>query len=126
MCVAEKKILIVDDDPVARHTLHTLLKSHQYETAVAGDAMAALTQARNHKPDLIILDLGLPAGGGFTFLQRVRAFPALSLIPIVVISGHDRATNEPRALEAGAAYYIEKPAKNEDVVAIVKRLLEED
>ena len=117
-----KRILIVEDDRVGRHILHTFLKQQGYDTLLVGDATAALAEARK-KPDAIVLDLGLPAGGGLTFLQRLKQFPALATIPVVIVSGEERATHEPRARELGADAYIEKPASNEAILAEIRRLL---
>jgi len=119
-----KKILIVEDDPVARQIMHTLLKS-KYQVFVSGDAMSALVEARNRKPDLIILDLGIPAGGGLTFLQRVKAIPALSVIPVLIVSGQDRNENEPKALAAGADGYLQKPPPDDQLLAKIHELIGE-
>jgi DNA-binding response OmpR family regulator len=118
-----RKILIVEDDPVSRQVLHRFLTQNQFQCTLAGDAAAALTETRKEKPDLIILDLGLPAGGGFTFLERRKMFPALAVIPVIVLSGQDRATHEERARNLGASVYIQKPAKNEDVLEQVRQIL---
>jgi CheY-like chemotaxis protein len=114
-----EKVLIVDDDPVTRSVLHSALTAENFTTVIAADAICALVQARTAKPDVILLDLGLPAGGGFLFLERLRRFPQLAVIPVIVISGQDRASNEPRALAAGAMAYLPKPALHEDVVYAV-------
>ena len=119
-----KKILIIEDDPVSRQILHKAVTSAGFDALVSGDAVSALSETQRGKPDLIILDLGLPAGGGFAFLQRVKTFPRLALIPIVVVSGLDRAANEQRALDAGAVRYIEKPARPDDVVGTIRTLLD--
>jgi DNA-binding response OmpR family regulator len=118
-----RQILIVDDDPVVRHIAHTALKANGFQTTVASDGMSALAQTQRIRPDLIILDLGLPAGGGFLFLQRVKSIPALALIPVLIVSGQDRATNETRSLEAGAKAYLQKPVSPETLVAKVQELL---
>src|ERR1700737_4705116 len=117
------KILIVEDDPVTRHILHRILKSEKYETILAPDAMTALTSAQKEKPDLILLDLGLPAGGGFGFLERLKHFPALEFVPVIVVSGYDPATFEPRAAAAGVVAYLQKPARPDELLATVKRVL---
>ncbi|HEX7420368.1 MAG TPA: response regulator [Thermoanaerobaculia bacterium] len=117
-----KKILVVEDDPLARQILNVRLKP-AYEVIVTGDAMSAITEARKQKPDLIILDLGLPAGGGFSVLQRLKAIPALAVIPVLVVSGLDQATNERKALEAGANAYLQKTPTNETLIATVRALL---
>jgi DNA-binding response OmpR family regulator len=117
-----KKILIVEDDPVARQIMHARLKS-AYQVFMSGDALAAFTEARKQQPDLIILDLGLPAGGGFTVLQRVQSLPALAGTPVLVVSGMDRAANEKKAIEAGATAYIQKPAGEEELMAKIRELI---
>ena len=117
-----KKILIVDDDPVARQVLGTLLKSH-YAVVMSGDAMAAFTEARKQNPDLVILDLGLPAGGGFSVLQRLKSIPALAMIPVIVVSGLDRAANESKAIDGGANLFLSKPVNNDELLAAVRQFL---
>jgi two-component system, OmpR family, KDP operon response regulator KdpE len=124
--MSTKKVMIVDDDPVARRVEYQALAAERLETIIAADATMGLNLARTHKPDLILLDLGLPGGGGFTFLERLRKFPQLALTPVIVISGLDRATNEPRAMESGAVEYLEKPVSPERLVAIVRRVLGEE
>jgi DNA-binding response OmpR family regulator len=120
--MAKKKILVVDDDPLARKILHAAL-GRDYDVVVSGDAMAAFTEARKQSPDLVILDLGLPAGGGFTVLQRLKSIPALSVVPVVVVSGLDREVNEPKALAEGANAFLSKPVNKDQVLAIVTELL---
>ena len=117
------KILIIEDDPVARTVLVSALKPDKYEIAVSPDALSGLSLARKQKPDLILLDLGLPAGGGYTFLQRLKQLPELSVIPVVVVSGYDAKTHDPRTSAAGVSAYLQKPVKPDDVLATVKRFL---
>lgn len=118
-----KKVLVIDDDPIARQILNAVLRNSNAEVLMAADALAAVSLAQKHKPDLIILDLGLPAGGGHSVLKRLQMFPALSGIPVLVISGLDRAENEPLALAAGAVAYIEKPASPEQLTAAIEPFL---
>lgn len=121
-----KKVMIVDDDPVARRVEYQALAAEKFETIIAADATMGLNLARTQKPDLILLDLGLPGGGGFTFLERLRRFPQLALTPVIVISGLDRAANEPRAMASGAIEYLEKPVPPGRLVDIVRRVLGAD
>jgi DNA-binding response OmpR family regulator len=120
---AVAKILIIDDDPVARRVLHAALIAKNYQTIIASDAMAAISEAQRSRPDLILLDLGLPAGGGMLVLQRLASFPRLAVIPVVVISGQDPAAAAQPALDAGARAFLPKPVRPEDVVAKVEELL---
>jgi DNA-binding response OmpR family regulator len=122
----KKKILIVDDDPDVRLGLHVRLKANQYETFVASDAMMAISEARKIQPDLVILDLGLPAGGGLSVLERMRANTYLATIPIIVVSAKDPAVNREESLKHGARAFLQKPVKKEALLAAIQNLLEHD
>jgi len=120
-----KKILIVDDDPEVRLGLHIRLKANNYEVIFAADGMASIAEARKHMPDLIILDLGLPAGDGFSVLARLKANDSLSLIPVIVVSARDRNANMDRALKAGANTFLQKPVDNAELLAVIRQALGE-
>src|SRR5258707_3647641 len=97
-----KKIMIIDGDPDMRLGLHVRLKANNFQTVFAADALSAISEARRHQPDLIILDLGLPAGDGFVVMERFRANMHLSMTPVFVISPGNRLANEHRAIKPGA------------------------
>ncbi len=120
-----KKILVVDDDPDVRKGLHVRLTANHYETFLAADALSSLDEAHKHKPDLIILDLGLPAGDGFLVMERLKTFRSLAAIPIIVVSGRDPYANRERALRAGAKAFLQKPVDNLELLAIVRQVLGE-
>jgi CheY-like chemotaxis protein len=121
----QKKILIVDDDPEVRLSLHVRLKVNNYDVLFAGDGVASIAEARKHMPDLIILDLGLPAGDGFSVLERLKANPNLSMIPVIVVSGRVRTPNRERALKAGAIAFLQKPVDNARLLAVIRHALGE-
>ena len=123
--MTQKTILIVDDDPDVRLGLHVRLKANHYNVIFAVDGMASIAEARKHKPDLIILDLGLPAGDGFSVLERLEANDSLSLIPVIVVSARDREANMDRALKAGAKAFLQKPVDNAELLAVIRRVLGE-
>jgi DNA-binding response OmpR family regulator len=120
-----KKILIIDDDEHLLLGLTARLKTNGYVVVWAGDAVAAISVARKEAPDLVILDLGLPAGNGFLVLDRMRALPELVAIPVIVLSARDPADNEKRALDAGAAAYFQKPPDNHDFLMAVRQAMGE-
>jgi two-component system KDP operon response regulator KdpE len=114
------KILVVDDDPDLVRALRLRLRANNYEIATAADGYAAIATAQKERPDLIVLDLGLPAGDGFVVLQRLQDSDALSGIPVIVLSARDPQNNEERALKAGAAAFFQKPADNEELLNVIR------
>jgi DNA-binding response OmpR family regulator len=120
-----KRILIVEDDPDVRKGMHLRLKANHYDTFFAADALSSLVEARKHEPDLIILDLGLPAGDGFVVMERLNAIPALSVIPVIVVSARAGLENQARALKAGAKAFLEKPVDNAELLAVIRQALGE-
>ena len=123
--MGNKKILIVDDDPDVRQGMHVRLKANHYDTFFAGDALSSMTEARKNEPDLIILDLGLPAGDGFVVMERLKIIPSLAVIPIIVVSARDVRANKDRAIEAGAKAFLQKPANDAELLAVIRRVLGE-
>jgi DNA-binding response OmpR family regulator len=123
--MGNKKILIVDDDPDVLHSMHVRLKANNYDTSFAADAISAIAEARKSEPDLVILDLGLPAGDGFLVMERFKAVPSLASIPIIVVSGRDHRANHKRAIDAGAKAFLQKPVNNAELLAIIRQTLAE-
>jgi DNA-binding response OmpR family regulator len=119
------KILIIEDDQDMRRGLNVRLRASEYETAFASDAVMALSVAKKEKPDLILLDLGLPGGDGFLVLERMKNVGLLASTPVIVISARDPKTNEKRALDAGAEAFFQKPVDNEQLMKAIWRALGE-
>ena len=123
--MSRKTILIVDDDPDVRLGLHVRLKANLYDVVFAADGIAAISEARKRMPDLIILDLGLPAGDGCSVLARLKANLSLALIPVIVVSARDRNANRERALKAGARAFLQKPVDNARLLSLIRLALGE-
>jgi CheY-like chemotaxis protein len=121
--IRNKKILVIDDDADIRLGYQIFLKANHYDAFFAPDALLAEIEARNHKPDLIILDLGLPGDDGFVVMERLRANMHLAIIPIIVVSGRDPHVNRLRALKGGAMAFIQKPWDDDNLLAIIDQLL---
>jgi len=118
-----RRLLVVEDDADIARALNVRLRSAGYETAVATDAVSAVSTARQFSPDLVLLDLGLPGGNGYAVLERLRALGSLTGVPVVVLSAWDREVNEPRALAEGAQAFLSKPVDDEELLAVVAREL---
>jgi DNA-binding response OmpR family regulator len=121
----KKKILIIEDDPDVRFGYHLRLKADNYDTFFAADALTSIAEARKHQPDVIILDLGLPAGDGFVVMERLKTNPHLAVIPIIVVSGRDPHANRERALRAGAKAFLQKPVDNDKLLSAIRQCLGE-
>ena len=117
------KILLIEDDKDTVRAMAVRFKAQGYQLTVANDAISAISTARKEKPDLIVLDLGLPAGDGFTVIQRLKANYDLMLTPIIVVSARDPMMNEQRALEAGAEMFFQKPIDNDEFFGAVQKAL---
>jgi DNA-binding response OmpR family regulator len=117
------KILIVDDDPELRRGLNLRLRANHYETAYATDGVSAMAMAQKERPNLIILDLGLPAGDGFVVLKRLQQSANLSSIPVIVLSAQDSQSSRLRSLEAGAMAFFQKPADNSKLLSAIRTTL---
>jgi DNA-binding response OmpR family regulator len=118
-------ILIVDDDPDMLQALQIRLKANGYAVHCAEDGMGAISEARKHVPDLIVLDLGIPSGDGFVVLDTLKGNVDLSSIPVIVLSGRDRRANEERVLHAGARAFLQKPVQSNEFLAVIRQALGE-
>ncbi len=117
------KILIVDDDPDLCQALKLRLRANHYDTVHAVDGYSAIALAYKEHPNLIILDLGLPAGNGFVVLARLQDDDKLSRIPVIVLTARDPQGNEQRALQSGACAFFQKPADNVQLMDVIHATL---
>ena len=118
--MTKRKILVVDDDPDLLKALRLRLRANDYDITTAGDGYSAIATAQKERPDLVVLDLGLPVGDGFVVLERLQKSNALSGVPVIVLSARDPQGNEERALKAGATAYFQKPADNEELLNVIR------
>lgn len=117
------RILVVDDDPIVRLGFSLRLKANEYEVLNAADGLAAIAQAREHMPDLILLDLGLPGLDGFGVLEILKADEKMAPIPVIVLSGRDLDLSRDRALKIGASNFLQKPVENFQLLKAIKNAL---
>jgi DNA-binding response OmpR family regulator len=119
----EKKILIVDDEKVWVKMLAMSLEHEGYQIGVAFDAIQATTQAFQLKPDLILLDIMMPAGGGLGALKNIRARDKTFSIPVIVLTAKvDKETKE-AAEELGVSGYFSKSVDMDELLAKIKEIL---
>ena len=113
------KILIADDDPQILRALRITLGARGYEIRLARDGQHALEMAVDHKPDIILLDLGMPRLDGVQVIEAVRGW---SQAPILVISGRSGSAEKVEALDAGAEDYVTKPFSMDELLARIRVL----
>jgi chemosensory pili system protein ChpA (sensor histidine kinase/response regulator) len=121
-----RTILYVEDTSEQRDLLAMFLEMHDYRVEVAKDGIEGLEQARKLKPDLILLDLGMPKMDGYQMMEELRADEALKDIPIVVISAWTAATHRDRAKAAGADIFITKPFELSQILQKVQEYVPPD
>ena len=120
-----RRILVVDDDKDVVVFLSRLLQRAGYTVLTAQDPSQAVMQAHQERPDLILTDITMPAGGGFTVLDRLTKSTTTSAIPIIVLTGNDDADIEARALDSGVTRVLKKPCDNAVLLGCIKTLLGE-
>jgi CheY-like chemotaxis protein len=119
----KKTILIVDDNADTRLVLSARLKTLQYHTVFAADALQAMSVALRERPDAILLDLGLPGGHGLMVLERFKANISLGDIPVIIVTADDPQVAEARAIEAGAVAFLQKPVDHDKLIKTVEQAL---
>lgn len=107
-------ILVVEDDPSVKSLITTTLQMHEYRYITASGGNAAIMQTTSHRPDIILLDLGLPDMDGVDVIKKVRTW---SNVPIILISARSEDTDKIDALDAGADDYLTKPFSVEELLA---------
>ena len=122
--MAKKKILIVDDNEDVSKGLRVIFRAHDYATILATDAVAAISQAKTENPDLIVLDLGLPAGDGYVVMERLSNIESLASIPVIVFTARDEASHKERSIQAGAKAFFQKPVEPQVLLAAIQQVLE--
>ncbi|MEZ5302827.1 MAG: response regulator [Verrucomicrobiales bacterium] len=118
-----KTILIVEDDHDALVWLMHLVRRAGYRPLTAQDALQALRVARSDHPDLILLDMNLPAGNGEFVLDKIAEQTELYGIPVIGMSGDPNVDGE-AVKRLGACAFLKKPADNQDVLDLIERVLD--
>lgn len=115
----EKKILIIDDDPIIVTYIETLLVNNGYETAVAYDGSDAISIATEFKPDLITLDLDMPKEWGPRFYRKLSKIKECKNIPVIIISG---LAGREHSINKAIAFFS-KPFNPDDVLKTIKEAI---
>ena len=117
-----KKILVVDDTEWNRDLLVQLLED-DYEVLQAVDGEQGVAKAEREKPDLILMDLGMPVMDGWEATRKIKANGSLKHIPIIAVTSHAMVGDEIHAREAGCDDYLPKPIDENELMIKIKKLL---
>ncbi len=118
-----QRILVVEDVPLGLAVLRMRLEAEGFEVLAARDGIEALDQAREGRPDLVLLDLMLPRLSGERVCQELRADPRTATLPVVVLSARIQEAERLRALAAGADAFIAKPYDTGRLLAEIRSRL---
>ena len=121
-----KKILVVDDELNVLKVIASRLKANNYDVVTASDGTYAVKRALEEKPDLIILDIKMPAGGGISVFENLRRLDSVMMTPVIFITAHPTEEIKKQVLEMGAEDFVAKPFDPDDLLAKVRKALGEN
>lgn len=120
-----KQILIVEDKPASRELLRTVLEQQGYEVVEAENGEEALARLRESVPDLVLMDLQMPARNGYDVLKEIRKDSRLDNLPVVAVTANAMPEDRDKVLAAGFTGYIAKPVALARLREEVNRLLKD-
>ena len=120
--MARRTILIIEDHELNRDLLVQILEDF-YTVIVATDGAEGLARAERDRPDLILMDFGMPVMDGWEATRRIKAQPALRGIPIIAITSHAMVGDEAKARQAGCDDYMAKPIDEDQLLAKIRHFL---
>ena len=117
------KILLVEDNEMNRDMLSRRLQRRGYEVIIATNGLAGVEAAVSAKPDLVLMDMSLPAIDGWEATRRIKGNPATAAIPVIALTAHAMAGDREKAMEAGCDDYDTKPIELERLIGKIEALL---
>ena len=110
-------LLVVEDDRAVRNLITTTLETQDYQYHTAENGTQAILEAASQRPDILLLDLGLPDMDGVAVLKKIREWSA---VPVIVVSSRQQEQDKVRALENGADDYVQKPFSTQELLARIR------
>jgi CheY-like chemotaxis protein len=114
------RILVVDDNVDLARGLARLLQIHGHDVQIAYDGPSGLNKARESKPEVVLLDIGLPGMDGYQVAAHLRREETVKDVTLIAISGYGQEEDRRRAMEAGFDHHLVKPIASEDLIRLVK------
>ncbi len=119
-----KKILLVEDDPDIARALSLRLKAAQYEVIVAHDCIAGTSLGIKSEPDMVVLDVNMPGGDGFTLASRLQANATTTPPPVIFVTASKSPEIRYKAFDAGAVGFFEKPFNAHEIIDCIESTLD--
>lgn len=116
-----RTVLVIEDNEQNAYLVKVIMEPHGYQMHFAADGARGLAMAETLVPDIILLDIQLPAMDGYTVARQLRAIAALQQVPIIAVTSYAMLGDREKALEAGCSGYIEKPIDPESFVTEVEQ-----
>lgn len=120
----KQKVLIVEDNELNMKLFHDLLEAHGIETVQTRDGRLAFDMARNHRPDLIIMDIQLPEVSGLEITKMIKDDPDLKKIPVIAVTAFAMKGDEQKIRDGGCEDYISKPISVARFMEVVRHYLD--
>jgi CheY-like chemotaxis protein len=117
------RVLLIEDNELNRDMLSRRLRRKGYEVVVAEDGASGVSQARASRPDLVIMDLGLPVMDGGEATRLLKGAPETATVPIIALTAHAMPSERRRAMEAGCDDYDTKPVELDRLLGKIEALL---
>lgn len=121
--VMSKKVLIVEDNELNMKLFHDLLEAHGYETLQTREGLKAIDIAREHRPDLILMDIQLPEVSGLDVTKWLKSDEELSGIPVVAVTAFAMKGDEERIREGGCEGYLSKPITVTSFIETIRKFI---
>jgi PAS domain S-box-containing protein len=116
------RVLVVDDNVDAEQSVSLLMRLHGHEVRAAHDGMEALRQARAFRPQVVLLDIGLPGMNGYDVARKLRAVPETADATLIAVTGYGQAEDRDQAMEAGFQHHMVKPVEPQALIQLIQGL----
>ena len=118
-----KRVLVVDDSTTETHHMSSILNKHGYEVVSAESGEIGVEMARQHTPDVVLMDIVMPGINGFQATRQLHRDHATSSIPVIIVSQKNQESDREWSRKQGARGYLVKPVPEKELIGTIKKIL---